>query len=1326
MLRIYLFGAPRVERDGKTISISRRKTMALLAYLAVTGQPHSREGLATLFWPENDPSSALANLRRDLSRLKRAVGAQALAIDRTQASLNPQTDPSAGSGLGLWLDVVHFRDRLACVRQHGCASPEGCDDCLAALTEAVELYSGDFMAGFGLPDCIEFDEWQFFQAEGLRQSLAEGLQWLIRFHLTRREYRLAIPYARRWLALDPLHEPAQRELMQLYAWSGQWTAALRQYEECVRLLDEELGVPPEPETTALYDSIKSRQLAPPEHAPPPTPTPDLTSPERYVLEEPLAEGSHGSVYRGRDRVTDQSVVIKRLKPTQITREPELVARFVREVEALRQLSHPNIVGMLALFEHDGQQHIVMEYVPGGSLRQLLEQTSQLPLEQALDIALELADALSRVHHLGIIHRDLKPENVLLATDGTPRLTDFGLARIKRDETHLTQAGAILGSPVYMSPEAARGQELDARSDIWSLGVLLYEMLAGRAPFEGDQLITVLARILEEPVPEIQQFRPQVPPTLVALLQRMLTKERDQRVASMRQVAAELEAIRAGRSIAASTGGRTPSTIPHNLPAQLTPLVGRKGELADIQQLLLDEPACRLVTLLGPGGTGKTRLALQVATQIVNEKRTNGDGLFFVRLQAVRSADGLVSAIADALDYVLRGQEPPQVQLLNYLSDKTLLLVLDNFEQLLGEGGARLVDDLLQAAPAVKLLVTSREVLGLQGEWLYPVAGLPYPDGEDATTAAEAFDAVRLFVERARQVRRDFSLATELQAVVRICQLVQGMPLAIELAASWAKTLSCVAIAAEIERNLDFLTTSLRNVPERHRSVRAVFVHSWERLTPEEREAFKRLAVFRGGFQRAAAEQVAGASLTVLSTLVDKSLLLLGPDGRYQIHELLRQYAEEQLQATLEEVVNMHSAHCAHYAAFLHTCLTDMEGGQQHEATAAIRIELENVRAAWVWAVELVKVPEIERAALPLSLFFQYQSRYLEGAQAFEKAAQYLAQLPEEEQTGRVLAVVLVLQAWFCIRLGRLEKATVAAERSQALYHRLEILPAPGFATDPLLVLGIIASIRGDYAKAARLGEQAHQVSEAQDNRLNCELAHYLLARAALAQGQYESAQQHAQWAYAITQETGDRWFMAYCLNELGNVACALHDPAAARKHYQASFALREEFDDPEGMAVALNSLGEIALRQEQYAEAERLGQQSLALYQGINDQGGLATSLSLLGNTAVAQGDYSTARERFRQALEIASQMRFVPLALTLLGGMAEWLLRAGQEARGVELLALVRSHPASDQETKVRARDRLAAWESRLAPELFTAATLRGQKADLETELEALQEVLC
>ncbi|MCA9933955.1 MAG: protein kinase [Ardenticatenaceae bacterium] len=290
---------------------------------------------------------------------------------------------------------------------------------------------------------------------------------------------------------------------------------------------------------------------------------------RFVIadteDDLLGRGGMGAVYRGRDSLTGDTVAIKALNPELVTTNPETVTRFRREAEALRKLNHPNIVQMIAALEENGRHYLIVEFVDGGNLRQFLDKERQLPIRQVLRIALELADALSRTHHLRIIHRDLKPANVLLTAVGTPKLTDFGVASMA-DSGYLTQTGMWVGTPQYLSPEACNGEKLDERADIWAFGILLYEMLAGKVPFAGDTLMATLTAIFRHPLSDLMSIRPDLPEALNNLIQHMLVKERDQRIGSMRLVAAELEAIIQGK----------PS------PGQLGPV--NKQERIDLVQL----------------------------------------------------------------------------------------------------------------------------------------------------------------------------------------------------------------------------------------------------------------------------------------------------------------------------------------------------------------------------------------------------------------------------------------------------------------------------------------------------------------------------------------------------------------------------------------------------------------------------------------------------------------------------------------------------------------------------------------------------------------------
>lgn len=404
-------------------------------------------------------------------------------------------------------------------------------------------------------------------------------------------------------------------------------------------------------------------------------------------------------------------------------------------------------------------------------------------------------------------------------------------------------------------------------------------------------------------------------------------------------------------------------IAHAIP-QTAFFIGRDDELRDISALM-HNPLCRLLTLVGPGGIGKTRLALEIVS---SQLGLFPDGVHIAYLQATPSADLLVSAVAEALDFRFQPDGDPQSQLINYLRYQSALLVLDNFEHL--ADGAAFVSDILAAATAVKLLVTSRERLSLQEEWVYEVRGLDCP-AHDGEPDIEGYGAVQLFVHSARRVSPHFRLTKLCKSpVVRICRLVGGMPLGIELASAWTRALPCEEIAREIERSLDVLETSARNVPPRHRNMRAVFAPTWHRLLEEEQHVFMKLSVFRGGFTREAAESVAGATMRTLRSLVDKSLVRLDGNGRYTLHELLRQYGAEQLHNSPPEQEQTLNLHRACYMALLARCEQMIVfRGQPKEALEIMENELENMRLAWQRAVLQGQFAEIARGAEGLWTFY---------------------------------------------------------------------------------------------------------------------------------------------------------------------------------------------------------------------------------------------------------------------------------------------------------------------------------------------------------------------
>lgn len=464
-------------------------------------------------------------------------------------------------------------------------------------------------------------------------------------------------------------------------------------------------------------------------------------------------------------------------------------------------------------------------------------------------------------------------------------------------------------------------------------------------------------------------------------------------------------------------------IPSNLPQQLTPFVGREDELSRLATLLTD-PTSKLVTILGPGGIGKTRLAIEAA-------RTQGnaftDGVYFVSLAPLDDPSLIISPIAEAINFSFHVRDQREQweadyqteQLMDYLRGKEILLVLDNVEHLLTpalpslaewkRGAEKLVADIIRNAPKIKILATSRERLSLQGETLFRLEGLEYPKRlqSEEMPDIETYSAVELFVKSAGRVRTGFELTPDnLAAVSDICRLVDGMPLGVELAAAWVELLSPAEIVTEVQNSLDFLETTLRDIPSRQRSIRSVFETTWQRLTETERGVFQQLSIFRGGFTRKAAETVTSTSLPVLRALVNKSLLRVDFKGRYQIHELLRQFGAERLAASPAGDAATRDRHCEYYAAFLNNKETDLIGPNQGQALAEMEVEIDNARAAWNWAVGQAKFDEMEQLMESLCEFYRVRGQLDEGYETFYPTARTLGWpgfytpevLPDSRQT----------------------------------------------------------------------------------------------------------------------------------------------------------------------------------------------------------------------------------------------------------------------------------------------------------------------------------------
>ena len=654
----------------------------------------------------------------------------------------------------------------------------------------------------------------------------------------------------------------------------------------------------------------------------------------------------------------------------------------------------------------------------------------------------------------------------------------------------------------------------------------------------------------------------------------------------------------------------------HLPASTTPFVGRASDLAEITRLL-SAPDSRLVSLVGPGGIGKTRLAQETAHRALP---LFDDGVCFVSLQALSAPDYIVPAIAEALEYELNHCCDFEEQLVDFLQPLNLLLVLDNFEHLLA--GVGIVSTLLTGAPGVKILATTREKLNVLGEWVLPISGLAYPTSLENQPDVVSHCALALFEQSARRIRADFSLEEELAGVVKICELVEGMPLALEFAATWVNTLSCDEIAAEIQRNLDFLESRIHGIEPRHASMRAVLDYSWNLLSPGEQQIFMNLALFRGSFTRQAAAAVAGASLANLSLLIDKSMVRRTDTGRYDIHELVRQYAERQLNARMDDSVAARTRHVSYYMGLLEQVHEDLFGAHPQRAMRTIEHEIKNIRVAWGWAAILELTTEIERGLESLWFFYDTRSWYREGEKMLDLAADALRDKVEQRQ----------------------------------LYGKL------------ITRQGVLASSLNRFKKAGELFEEglaiAHQFEEP------AEIAFTLMRRGSLEtfQAFFQESFFYINDALSIYEDIDEPWEKAYALNWFGLMR-------GRREYVEQSDTIFRQLNSEWGIAVTSISRGHFALSDNDIDTARALGEHSLEACREIGIRWGVASAYEILGWVDIAGANYSGALRNFREMFRIAVESQLVRYLAIVSVGIGRALAGLGENALALQFLAAAHNY---------------------------------------------------
>lgn len=929
-LCLFFLGPPYVTLNSHPVDEFRSdKVRALLAYLALEADhPHRRDALAGMFWPELPDQVARNNLRLSLHRLRLALG----DTGKTSLYLHLTAESVQWQGKTIVsLDITTFTTLLAKTAVHPHRRLDACPLCMISLHQAADLYQGEFLQGFFLDNNLAFSEWVLIWRERLQRQALRALFHLAEYHRRRGEHELALRYATRQLEMEPWREEAHRQVMYILAARGERSAALKQYETCRSLLQEELGIEPSLETAELYHRL------------------------------------------------------------------------------LKAIAH------------------------------------------------------------------------------------------------------------------------------------------------------------------------------------------------------------------------------HNLPPTPTPMIGRQEELAELTAILAD-PDCRLLTITGAGGNGKTRLAMQTAAR---QMTAFLDGICFVPLDGLLSADYLVTAVLHALHFTSPQTDDPQKRLLDYLRPKELLLVLDNFEHLLD--GADLVAEWLQNAPQVKLLVTSRERLHLAEEWVFDLPGLDYP--AEAETEVEKTSAVQLFVQVAQRNQRQYRLtAVEKPYVAHICRLVAGSPLAIELAAAQAASHTGQQIVQAIEQNLASLTSSWRNVPPRHRSLWAVFDHSWRLLTAVEQEVLARLSVFRGGFDAVASEQITGVPLELLTRLVDKSLVQIAvtEPRRYALHELTRQYTHEQLNrgGQLEQTQKKHLAYFLQLVVARAT--QDMEG-RRPEWVEELARERENIRAALAWSLQTNHIELGLHLASGLWAYWMHLGQFTECRRWLEQLVEQAEQIKQEcvAQPPTAAFDLYYGQAVrnlgnVCWYLNEYDTAVAYLEHSITIFQANENNKL--YVAGALRPLARIISILGDRTRAHALTTQALSLFQVQQNQWGIIRTLIDLGQLLVATNNFPKAMSYIQEALTEARAHGRKGLEADALMALGEAYWYQGRAEQAEQCFLDSLVLLQKLPPLLGVSMVLQDLAFVAFQQKDWQKAQTYLQEAARICEEMNDMGGYGSCL--VGLAAVAQ-----ANGRLDEAARLQNQL---------------------------------------------------------------------------------------
>jgi predicted ATPase/tRNA A-37 threonylcarbamoyl transferase component Bud32 len=924
---------------------------------------------------------------------------------------------------------------------------------------------------------------------------------------------------------------------------------------------------------------------------------------RYRLERELGAGGMATVYLAEDVKHRRQVAVKVL-------HPELAAqlgheRFLREITTTANLRHPNILPLFDSGEFDGQVFYVMPFIEGETLRDRLTRGGTLAVSEALRIADEVADALSYAHKRGVIHRDIKPENILLENDHAI-VADFGIAHAANaaGNEKLTRVGLALGTPDYMSPEQGSGETVDARSDLYALACVVYEMLAGTPPFTAPTPVAVLVRHAIEPVPSITNARPDLAAHLVSALERALAKSPEDRYATIQEWR---DAIKRPGAPAATAFHKPP-------PTPATALLGREDALAAAIERV--HAGARVLSITGYGGTGKTRFSIELFRRL---ESAHPGGSAFISLASVTAASEVLPTIGTALDIAEAHGRSALDAVSTVIGDRRALLVLDNLEQVLD--AATDIAALVARCPSLQVIATSRAPLkiGAESEFVLPPLELP---ADNATLEAmRTCPSVALFLQRAEKVKPGFTLTTtNASAVSAICRQLDGLPLALELAAARVRILEPTALLQRLDHALDLLTSGDRDLPLRQRTLRATISWSYSLLDASEQRLLRRVSVFHEGWTLEAMEQVCYdeadrfRALDQLDSLVEKGLVrVVGAGERYALLETIRAFATEQLHASGELSVIRH-AHADYFVAFAGQVDADIKGTAQVPAVHRARRDNANMHAAIQWLLACARTGDTESlekgllVAGYLNWFWHMGGQHLTGRVVLDVLFGLAALRPPS--LGRAFA--LLADAMICTVTGEWERCLNDAHKAKS--DGLAIRDAVA-VSEAMMYIGYshLHGGRMDEARAAL--DDAIARSAGGVNEFNQSLSMSCKGMLMFATGDLDAGMALVEESRLMSERKGDYELGGVSMSFLAQMTFAKGDPAKALTLYREALASLELVGDRPEIARVLCEMGWTALAAPDIAEASRSFQLAVRAYEEVGSPRG--TGLALMGLAAV-------------------------------------------------------------------------------------------------------------